>query len=98
MNTARTWLSMIAFGLTFRTLHKLQLARTLKNHTPIRVDEGLALVSMGILLIATSHHVSFISTRRRRRGALAALVVALSLMMLGIVALSTMAFAVGRLF
>jgi hypothetical protein len=33
------------------------------------VDEGFALVSMGILLIATFHHVSFISTRRRRRGA-----------------------------
>jgi uncharacterized membrane protein YidH (DUF202 family) len=98
MNTARTWLSMIGVGLTFPTLHRLHLARTLKHHAPVRIDEGLALVSMGILLIATSHHVSFISTRRRRRGAPASLVVALSLMMLGIVALSSMAFAVGRLF
>jgi hypothetical protein len=96
MNTARTWLSLVASGLTVATIHNLHIASGQKEHTSSRVEEALALVSLGILLIATAHHFSFISGRRRRRGAVS-LVVALSLLMLGLIAISSMAFAVGKL-
>ena len=98
MSTSRTWLSIVGLSLTLQTLHKLHIASGRKTSTSGRVEEeALVLVSMGILLIAAAHHVSFISTRPRRHGTPAFFVIALSLVMLGIIAISSMAFAVGRL-
>ena len=107
MNSAR-WLSLVGLGVTFPTVHMLHDAPLLRKTAPSRVEEAFTLVSIGILLIATAHHLSYVFELCRRRGVRTnegasreerspslrtALIVALSLLMLGIAALSSMAFA-----
>jgi uncharacterized membrane protein YidH (DUF202 family) len=112
MNSTRTWLSLVGFGLTLPTLYTLYDGALLTSRSPGRVEEALALISMGILLVATAHHLSFLFALCRRDEARAqeemsregrppslavSLIAALSLMTIGFVAISSMAYAIGRL-
>jgi len=111
MTSTRTWLSLVGFGLTLPTLHTLYGA-LLTGRSPGRVEEALALISMGALLIATAYQLPFLFALCRREEAQAqdgisrdgrprsltvSLIAALSLMTIGVVAISSMAYAIGRL-
>jgi uncharacterized membrane protein YidH (DUF202 family) len=112
MTSTRTWLSLVGFGLTLPTLHTLYDGALLTGRSPGRVEEALALISMGTLLIATAYQLPFlfalcrrdearaedgISRDGRPRSLTVSLIAALSLMTIGVVAISSMAYAIGRL-
>jgi putative membrane protein len=112
MNSPRTWLSLIGSGITFLTLHTLRTARVPEAGAPSRFEEALTLVAIGILLIVIADHFRFVFELRHRQPISRSegvgqgersyplpftLIVALSLLMLGIVAVSSMAYEIGKL-
>jgi hypothetical protein len=110
INTARTWLSLTGFSVTLKTLHTLRRASTVQ--TGATSHDALTLLAIGIVLVGTANQLSFLLELRRQHAAVKhdgvsqgrrsvslslLLVVSLVLLMIGIVAISSMACAMGRL-
>ena len=110
MNTARTWLSLVGFSVTLRTLHTLRRATAVRVGTPR--PEVLTLLAVGIVLVGIANHLSFIFETHRRHAVATgravrprgrpfswslAFIVALTLVMIGIVAISSVVYEIARL-
>ena len=110
MNTARTWLSLVGFSVTLRTLHTLRRATVVYVGAPSH--EGLTLLAVGIVLVGIANHLSIIFESHRRHAVATdravrpsgrslpwslAFIVALTLVMIGIVAISSVVYEIARL-
>jgi hypothetical protein len=106
MNTTRLWLSLIGFAVTLETFRRLHRAATSYAGASRTAEEALTLLAIGVLLLGIAHHLSFIvglrgtavtpESRSRPKRPLP-LIVAVSLLAMGIVAISSMAYAISRL-